>query len=45
MTKTKPSRAEYNTPSVKEYGSVSDLVGATFGGPGANDGGGGGYNS
>ena len=45
MTNHKTTKAEYKTPTVKEYGSVSDLVGATFGGGGANDGGGAGYNS
>jgi hypothetical protein len=39
------NKIEYTTPSVKEYGSVSDLVGTNFGGGGAADGGGAGYTS
>ena len=45
MTIQKSDKAKYTTPFIKEYGSVCDLVGATFGGPGAADGGGAGYNS
>lgn len=38
MLNKETSKAPYKKPSIKEYGSVSDLVGTTFGGAGAPDG-------
>lgn len=38
MLSEKSGKVHYTPPSVKGYGSVSDLVGTTFGGPGAQDG-------
>ncbi|MCU0947507.1 MAG: hypothetical protein MUF47_04570 [Porphyrobacter sp.] len=45
MSSDNSSKAQYTTPAIKEYGSVSDLVGTILGGPGMADGMGMGYNS
>lgn len=45
MRTEKTTKIDYSTPSIKEYGSVSDLVGTTFGGGGNPDGMGAGYTS
>ena len=44
LTENSP-KAQYTTPVIKEYGSVSDLVGTILFGPGRPDGMGMGYNS
>lgn len=38
MITKKPIKASYTSPSIKEYGSVSDLVGTQFLGGGNPDG-------
>lgn len=45
MLNKETDKAPYTTPSIKEYGSVSDLVGTTFAGGGNPDGMGAGYTS
>lgn len=45
MTDKNFEKIKYSTPSIKEYGSVSDLVGGNFGGAGNPDGAGTDYNS
>jgi hypothetical protein len=45
MPSDKSPKVQYTTPAIKEYGSVSELVGTLFGGPGMADGMGFGYNS
>lgn len=45
MLNNENTKAAYATPTIKEYGSVSDLVGTQLNGPGNPDGMGAAYNS